>query len=61
MKVKTYVLAGTAALLYMSAASGDAGSEGLAPGDPAPGIESLRNEKDFSFRNHSGRYTLLNF
>ncbi|MDR1556607.1 MAG: thioredoxin family protein [Tannerellaceae bacterium] len=61
MKVKTYVLAGTVVLLYISAASKDVKSEGVFPGDLAPGIESLRNGRDFSFRNHSNRYTLLNF
>ena len=30
-------------------------------GDFAPRIESLGTESNFSFQNHSGRYTLLNF
>ena len=34
---------------------------GTNPGDLAPRIESLGGESDFSFQNHSGRYTLLNF
>jgi hypothetical protein len=61
MKVKAYVLVGATVLLYMSAASKDVRSEGLSPGDLAPRIESLENERDFDFRNHSNRYTLLNF
>jgi hypothetical protein len=61
MKVKTCVLAGTAVLLCMSAASNDVGSEGLSPGDLIPGIEYLMNERDFNFSSHSNRYTLLNF
>ncbi|MDR1645286.1 MAG: thioredoxin family protein [Tannerellaceae bacterium] len=61
MKVKAYVLAGMAVLLYLSAAPKEVRTEGLSPGDLAPRIESLENERDFNFRNHSGRYTLLNF
>ena len=61
MKVKTCVLVGTTVLLYMSAASKDVNNEGLSPGDRAPRIKSLWNERDFNFRNHSNRYTLLNF
>jgi hypothetical protein len=61
MKVKTYVLVGATVLLYMSAASKDVSSVGLSPGDLAPGIESLGNERDFNFRSHSNRYTLVNF
>ncbi|GHT34124.1 hypothetical protein AGMMS49574_21040 [Bacteroidia bacterium] len=61
MKVKTYVLVGAAVLLNMSAASKDVRSEGLSPGDLAPRIESLGNERNFNFQNHSNRYTLLNF
>ena len=34
---------------------------GINPGDFAPRIESLGTESNFSFQNHSGRYTLLNF
>jgi hypothetical protein len=61
MKVKTYVLVGAAVLLNTSAASKDVRSEGLSPGDLAPRIESLGNERNFNFQNHSNRYTLLNF
>ncbi|MDR2810506.1 MAG: thioredoxin family protein [Tannerellaceae bacterium] len=61
MKVKTCVLVGTTVLLYMSAASKDVNMEGLSPGDRAPRIKSLGNERNFNFRNHSNRYTLLNF
>jgi hypothetical protein len=62
MKVRTYVLIATVTLLTMSAATKDVRLvEGLSPGDLAPGIESLGNERDFNFRNHSGRYILLNF
>ncbi|MDR1203433.1 MAG: thioredoxin family protein [Tannerellaceae bacterium] len=62
MKVRTYVLIVTITLLTMSAATKDVRLvEGLSPGDLAPGIKSLGNERDFNFQNHSGRYTLLNF
>jgi hypothetical protein len=62
MKVKAYVLIVTVTLLTMSAATKDVRLvEGLSPGDLAPGIKSLGNERDFNFQNHSGRYTLLNF
>jgi hypothetical protein len=61
MRLKTYVLAAAVVLLYMSAASKDTSSVGLSPGDRAPGIKYSGNERDFSFRNHSGRYTLVNF
>lgn len=62
MKVRTYVLIVTVTLLTMSAATKDVRLvEGLSPGDLAPGIKSLGNERDFNFQNHSGRYTLLNF
>jgi hypothetical protein len=45
----------------MSTASKDVNTEGLSPGDRAPRIESLGNERKINFRNHSNRYTLLNF
>ncbi|MDR0748820.1 MAG: thioredoxin family protein [Tannerellaceae bacterium] len=62
MKVKAYVLIVTVTLLTMSAATKDVRLvKGLSPGDLAPGIKSLGNERDFNFQNHSGRYTLLNF
>ncbi len=62
MKVRTYVLVGIVTLLSVSAITNDVRStEGFSPGDLAPRIESLRNESDFNFQNHSGRYTLLNF
>jgi len=62
MKVRTYVLVVIVTLLTMSAATKDVRLvEGLSPGDLAPGIKSLGNERDFNFQNHSGRYTLLNF
>lgn len=62
MRVRTYVLVVSVALIIMSSGSKDAKPTiGLNPGDLAPGIESLGNESDFSFQNHSGRYTLLNF
>ncbi|MDH6304071.1 hypothetical protein M2459_000783 [Parabacteroides sp. PF5-5] len=62
MKVKAYVLIVTVMLLTMSAATKDVRLvEGLSPGDLAPRIESLGNESDFNFQNHSGRYTLVNF
>lgn len=63
MKVRTYVLIVSVALLTMSSGTKDAKpTEGLNPGDFAPRIESLENDgESVSFRNHSGRYTLLNF
>ncbi len=62
MRVRTYVLIASVAVLFMSSGSKSAKpTVGLNPGDKAPGIESLGNENSFSFQNHSGRYTLLNF
>lgn len=62
MRVRTYVLIASVAMVIMSSGSKNAKpTEGLNPGDLAPGIESLGNENNFSFQNHSGQYTLLNF
>lgn len=62
MKVRAYVLIVTVALATMSSATKEARpTVGTNPGDLAPRIESLGGESDFSFQNHSGRYTLLNF
>ncbi|MDR0430222.1 MAG: thioredoxin family protein [Tannerellaceae bacterium] len=62
MKVKAYVLVVIATLFTISAVTKDVRLvEGLSPGDLAPGIKSLGNERDFNFQNHSGSYTLLNF
>ena len=62
MKIRTYVLIASVAFLGISAGSKQAKlTEGVNPGDLAPRIESLGNESNFSFQNHSGRYTLLNF
>lgn len=62
MKVRAYVLVASVALLAMSSGTKDAKpTVGLNPGDLAPRIESLGNSSDIRFRNHSGRYTLLNF
>lgn len=62
MKVRTYVLVASVALFFMASGSKNAKpTVGLNPGDKAPGIESLGNESNISFQNHSGRYTLLNF
>lgn len=62
MKIGTYVLVGIVTLISVSAVTKDVRStEGYSPGDLAPRIKSLGNESDFNFRNHSGRYTLLNF
>lgn len=62
MKVKAYVLIASVALFTMSAGTKKAQhTEGVNPGDLAPGIESLGNESNLRFQNHSGRYTLLNF
>lgn len=62
MKVRAYVLIVSVALLTMSSGTKKAKpTVGSNPGDMAPRIESLGNESNFSFQNHSGRYTLLNF
>lgn len=62
MKVKAYVLIASVALFTMSAGTKEAQhTKGINPGDLAPGIESLGNESNLRFQNHSGRYTLLNF
>lgn len=62
MKVRAYVLVVTIVLLTVSAGTKNAKpTEGINPGDFAPRIESLGNGNHFSFQNHSGRYTLLNF
>lgn len=62
MKVRAYVLIVVAALVTMSFGTKEARpTMGTNPGDLAPRIESLGNESNFSFQNHSGRYTLLNF
>lgn len=66
MKVSTCVpavcLTLLIALLTMSASTKETRPvTGVNPGDLAPGIESLGNEHDFHFQNHSGRYTLLCF
>ncbi|MCC8132575.1 MAG: thioredoxin family protein [Tannerellaceae bacterium] len=62
MKVRTYVLAVTTAIVTMSAATKDPRPvEGVNPGDLVPEIESFGELKEFSFQNHSQRYTLLNF
>ncbi|MBP7486608.1 MAG: thioredoxin family protein [Parabacteroides sp.] len=62
MKVRAYVLLVSVGILVMSASTKKARlSEGNTPGNLAPRIESLENEREFSFQNRSGRYTLLNF
>lgn len=62
MKVRAYVLFVAVALLAISAGTKNARpTEGVNPGDLAPGIEFLENGSDSSFQNNSGRYTLLNF
>ncbi len=62
MKVRVYVLFVAVALLAVSAGTKNAKpTVGINPGDFAPRIESLGTESNFSFQNHSGRYTLLNF
>ena len=61
-KVRAYVLFVAVALLAVSAGTKNAKpTVGINPGDFAPRIESLGTESNFSFQNHSGRYTLLNF
>ena len=62
MKVRAYVLIVAVAFTIMSSGTKEARpTVGTNPGDLAPRIESLGNESNFSFQNHSGRYTLLNF
>lgn len=62
MKVRAYVLIVAVALVTMSFGTKEARpTVGTNPGDLAPRIESLGNESNFSFQNHSGRYILLNF
>ncbi|MDH6533469.1 hypothetical protein D0T51_00540 [Parabacteroides sp. 52] len=62
MRVRTYVLIASIAMLFMSFGSKEARPvKGLNPGDIAPRIKSLGNEKSFSFQKHSGHYILLNF
>lgn len=62
MKIRAYVLLVLVAVFVMSATTKKAGmTEGTTPGYLAPRIESLGNESNFSFSNHSGRYTLLHF
>ena len=62
MKVRAYVLIVAVALVTMSFGTKEARpTVGTNPGDLAPRIESLGTESNFSFQNHSGRYTLLNF
>lgn len=62
MKIRAYVLFVAVALFAISAGTKNARpTEGINPGDLAPRIESLGNNSTISFRNHSGRYTLLNF
>lgn len=62
MKVRAYVLLVSVGILVMAASTKKARlSEGNTPGNLAPRIESLENEREFSFQNRSGRYTLLNF
>ena len=62
MKVRAYVLFVAVAFLAVSAGTKNAKpTVGINPGDFAPRIESLGTESNFSFQNHSGRYTLLNF
>lgn len=62
MKVRAYVLFVAVVLFTISAGTKNAKpTVGSNPGDLAPRIEFLGNGSDFSFQNHSGRYTLLNF
>lgn len=62
MKVRTYVLVASAALLLMASGTKEAKpSVGLNPGDLAPRIELPREGLTIPFRNQMGRYTLLNF
>ena len=54
MKVRAYVLFVAVALLAVSAGTKNAKpTVGINPGDLAPRIESLGNESNFSFQNHS--------
>lgn len=62
MKIRAYVLFVAVALFAISAVTKNARpTEGVNPGDLAPRIESLGDDSNISFQNHSGRYTLLNF
>lgn len=62
MRKRTFVLVGSVLLLTLSSGSKSVKHfEGTNPGDLAPRIESLGNQRQISFQNHSGRYTLLNF
>ncbi|MDH6356581.1 thioredoxin-like domain-containing protein [Parabacteroides sp. PF5-9] len=62
MRGKAYVLVIMVVLITMASGSKDANpTEGLNPGDIAPRIESLENQINLDFQNHSSRYTLLNF
>ncbi|MDF9829653.1 thioredoxin-like domain-containing protein [Parabacteroides sp. PF5-6] len=62
MRVRTYVLIASVAMVIMSSGSKEAKpTVGLNPGDLAPRIKSLENDEDLRFQNHSGHYTLLNF
>lgn len=62
MKIRTYVLSGLAVLFLWMAGTDKAGlTEGYRPGDLAPGIESLGTDREITFPNRSGRYTLLHF
>lgn len=62
MRGRTYVLIVFAACLLMSSGTKKAKpSEGVNPGDVAPGIELFRDDLPIQLQNHAGRYTLLNF
>lgn len=67
MRVRTYVPVSVLATLLIALLTMSASTKetrlvtGINPGDLAPGIESLGNERNLNFRNHLGRYTLLCF
>ena len=62
MKVRTWVLLASVSFLLIAAGTKNVSSfEGSSPGDRAPRIEFLENNKAFDFQNQSGRYTLLSF
>lgn len=62
MKVRAYVLFVAAVLFTVSAGTKKAKpTVGINPGDLAPRIEFSGNDGIDHFRNHSGRYLLINF
>ena len=62
MKIKTWILIGMSALLFLSTATEDASlTEGYQPGYYAPKIALPENNQTIEFTAQSGHYTLVNF